>query len=118
MCLYFLMQPLCAHHSTLLAGPSCRRVLEELNRIHEDPSAWTTEGRHTLPFTWPDECLPHAENIRVMETGEWCGWECRNSHCAFGPGPGGVANDNAPSVMGMPGATYGTERMGVGWRNE
>ncbi len=110
MCLYILLQPACAHNGTLLAGPSCSRVLAELNRIHEDPSAWTPEGRNTVPFTWPDGCLPHEGNIRVVDTGEWCGWECRNSH-TFGSGA------DTQSVMGMPSAAYGTERPGVGWRD-
>ena len=124
MCFYFLIQPLCTH-TTLLAGPSCLRVLAEFHRIHEEASAWTPEGRETLPFTWPDECLPHEDNVRVEETGEWCGWECQNSHShAFGSGAAADAPaassspSSSPSVMGMPSAAYGVERVGVGWRDE
>lgn len=125
MCLYILLRPLCIHNTTLLAGPSCLRVLAELHRIHEDASAWTPEGRGTLPFTWPDECLPHANNIRIVDTGEWCGWECRNSH-TFGFGAAdaaaaaaiAAAASSSSVLLGMPNAVFGAERTGVGWRDE
>ena len=115
MCFYILLQPLCSHTSMLLAGPSCFRVLVEMHRIHEDASAWTAEGRQALPFEWPDECLPHDGNVRVVFTGEWCGWECRNSH-VFDDRLDTTASTSLP-IMGMPTAVYGIEREGVGWRD-
>ncbi|KAI1497772.1 hypothetical protein F5X99DRAFT_432704 [Biscogniauxia marginata] len=194
MCLYILLTPLCAHSPTLLAGPSCARVLDQLARIHDYEQAWATpEARAALPFEWPDACLPRARargsaasrrrrrrrrrtgrrvvgggegdgdgdgdreviegeveeegeeeegNVWVVETGRWCGWECRNSYDAggvvesayasgWGEGygeydGGGGGNQGVEGVegvpagfewgMGMPGATYGVERSGLEWR--
>ena len=86
-----------------------------MNRIHEDASAWAPEGCDVLPFIWPDECLPHADNVRIVPTGEWCGWECRNSH-AFDDVLDVTASTSLP-IMGMPTGVYGIERQGVGWRD-
>ncbi|CAJ2506764.1 Uu.00g079500.m01.CDS01 [Anthostomella pinea] len=128
MCLYILLTPLCAHAPTLLAGPSCPRVWAELNRIHGAEAWRTAEARASLPFEWPDACLPREGNVRVVPTGRWCGWECRNSHSlgmeegATGQGSDGDGGVGAGGVsttegrMGVPGARYGVERPGVGWR--
>ncbi|KAI3320390.1 hypothetical protein HD806DRAFT_230929 [Xylariaceae sp. AK1471] len=126
MCLYVLFMPLCAHSPTLLAGPSCRLVEAELSRIHS-LEAWTTpEVRAMLPFSLPDACLPSEANVRIVDSGKWCGWECRNTFDAAGlmEGAGDITGHETIGEgrdgrfgMGVPGATYGVERKGVGWRD-
>ncbi|KAI1268408.1 hypothetical protein F5Y18DRAFT_228433 [Xylariaceae sp. FL1019] len=109
MCFYILFVPLCGHSSTFLAGPSCPRVAEELSRIHA-PESWnTTNARAALPFDWPDSCAPSDDNVHVVSTGKWCGWECRNT---FGAEDG---NDAILREMGVPDAEFGVKRKGVGW---
>ncbi|KAI1326639.1 hypothetical protein F5Y16DRAFT_223819 [Xylariaceae sp. FL0255] len=123
MCIYILNVSLCGHQSqSLLTGPSCPRVAQEFARIYS-PEAWATpEARASLPFDWPDSCSPSDANIRVMNTGKWCGWECRNTHDAAGlrecTKDGGTDIERQGSWgMGVPGAKYGVERKGIGWRD-
>ncbi|KAH9899016.1 hypothetical protein F4778DRAFT_182004 [Xylariomycetidae sp. FL2044] len=123
MCVYFLLTTLCNHSPTLLAGPSCRRIQEELARIH-GASAWDTpEALNSVPFAWPDECLPSSDNVRVVSSSRWCGWECRNTYDAGGVRErlasgeeGGAECPRSSEGMGVPGANYGVPRTGIGWR--
>ncbi|KAI0377104.1 hypothetical protein F5Y04DRAFT_191224 [Hypomontagnella monticulosa] len=78
MCYYVNVTYRCGHQD-LLAGPNCKPSMEQLSRIHTDASAWTTPGRRTLPFEWPDECHPNEENTTKVTSDAWCGWECRNT---------------------------------------
>ncbi|KAI1143648.1 hypothetical protein F5Y05DRAFT_407054 [Hypoxylon sp. FL0543] len=79
MCRYANVTYRCGH-SELLAGPNCELLLHELSRIDHEPSAWTPEGLRTLPFHLPEICSPSSENTVDIVSGNFCGWECRNSH--------------------------------------
>ncbi|KAI8626101.1 hypothetical protein F5Y19DRAFT_232756 [Xylariaceae sp. FL1651] len=126
MCIYILLVPLCEHAPTLLAGPSCEYVARELSRIHS-PEAWSTaKGRAILPFDWPDTCSPSEDNLTVVGTNQWCGWECRNTFDPAGlmektentaGDKVGNKEHNGRRGMGLPEAEYGVERKGVGWRD-
>lgn len=75
MCNYIVFLPLCSHFPPhLWAAPgdeSCPALRAQLMRIY-DPA----EDRETIPFDLPERCMPCPENIRVVGTGEYCGWEC------------------------------------------
>ncbi|KAL7626151.1 hypothetical protein AAE478_002921 [Parahypoxylon ruwenzoriense] len=77
MCIYVKVTYRC-QHTELLAGPNCTLVNTQFARIHSH-SAWTDAGVQTLPFSLPDACLPRPENTQSVNSGNWCGWECRNS---------------------------------------
>ncbi|KAI0114788.1 hypothetical protein F4814DRAFT_293260 [Daldinia grandis] len=77
MCQYMCVTYHCAH-TELLAGPNCTFVLKQLARIHQ-PEAWTPEGQKTLPFDWPNACLPGDHNTVPVPSDNWCGWECQNT---------------------------------------
>ncbi|OTA88560.1 hypothetical protein M434DRAFT_34828 [Hypoxylon sp. CO27-5] len=79
MCQYVHVTYRCGH-SELLAGPNCETMRYELSRIHREVSAWTAEGRQTIPFMWQESCSPGQHNIVNIASGNFCGWECRNSH--------------------------------------
>ncbi len=83
-----------------MAGPSCYRIYEQLQRIN-DPGQHNGEG---VPFEMPEECLPNRENIRRRYVEGYCGVECMNN---------GV---HAGRRYGEPEAMYGpgSERIGVG----
>ncbi|KAI2785497.1 hypothetical protein F4815DRAFT_440725 [Daldinia loculata] len=77
MCQYMCVTYRCTH-TELLAGPNCTFVLTQLSRIHQ-PEAWTPEGQQTLPFDWPNACLPGDHNTVPVPSDKWCGWECQNT---------------------------------------
>ncbi|KAI1410550.1 hypothetical protein F5Y13DRAFT_202028 [Hypoxylon sp. FL1857] len=81
MCQYAYVTYRCGH-GELLAGPNCETLMYELSRIHREPSAWTPAGQETIPFLWPESCSPTQHNTTGITSGNWCGWECRNSHSA------------------------------------
>lgn len=144
MCIYIQTIPLCGHPPpTLLSYASCNNVLAQLMRITE-PEAWEPENVGKIPFDTPDDCDPGPDNIYVLYSDDYCGWECRNNayQVAAGlrtfdggaggflpacfPGDdrgyflgGGHGGDRRPTVIGMPDAKYGpgSERLGIGWRN-
>lgn len=68
-----------------------------------------------IPFRLPGTCdpIPGRNVLAVLDRtvgacGGYCSWECRNS--------GGIKGLwTQESRMGMPGATYGKVRDGVGW---
>ena len=79
MCIYIQTIPLCGHPPpTLLSYASCNNVLAQLMRITE-PEAWEPENVGKLPFDMPDDCDPGPENIYVLYSDDYCGWECRNN---------------------------------------
>ncbi|KAK2605228.1 hypothetical protein N8I77_008081 [Diaporthe amygdali] len=144
MCIYIQIIPLCGHPPpTLLSYASCNNVLAQLMRITE-PEAWEPENIDKVPFDMADDCDPGPDNIYILYSDDYCGWECRNNAYqvaaglghfgeeaggflpAYIPGDergqivgGGFGGDGRPMVMGMPDAKYGAgnERLGIGWRN-
>lgn len=151
--------PLCGHPpATVLSYASCTGVLAQLMRITE-PAAWEPGSLGRVPFEVADDCDPGPDNTYVVYSGDYCGWECRNSACLLavsdlsglgalgggvvggllpaytvggvggmrgpcamlggaddGSGGGGGGAVHGSMVMGMPGARYGSERLGIGWR--
>ncbi|KAI1393345.1 uncharacterized protein F4822DRAFT_423816 [Hypoxylon trugodes] len=79
MCRYICVTYRCQHRE-LFAGPNCLKVSFQLYQIERDASAWTSEGRKALPFTWADDCNPNCNNITEFICRDFCGWECRNSY--------------------------------------
>lgn len=144
MCIYIQTIPLCGHPPpTLLAYASCNDVLAQLMRITE-PEAWEPESIGKVPFDMPDDCDPSPDNIYVLYSDDYCGWECRNNAYQMAAGlpgfdedPGGLlpacfpgdergqfvggrhGGDRRLTVVGMPDAKYGpgNERLGIGWRS-
>jgi hypothetical protein len=94
MCLYWRIESLCGH-STLLAGPSCYLIYEQLQRIN-DPAE---QARYYIPFEIPDQCLPNQQNVRRRYVNDYCSWECRNN---------GLYADRRCGTHDA--------RIGVGWR--
>lgn len=147
MCIYIQTMPLCGHPpTTLLSYASCNDVLAQLMRITE-PEAWEPENMNKVPFDMPDDCDPGPDNIYVLYSDDYCGWECRNNAyqqaaagglpgfdddevggflpaCFPGDGRGqfvgvGHGGDRTRMVVGMPDADFGpgSERLGIGWRS-
>ncbi|KAI1879347.1 hypothetical protein JX265_002301 [Neoarthrinium moseri] len=134
MCWFVLQHALCGHHEPkLLAGPSCRPIFEQLQRIHDAIPGTPGSVPQTdiqIPFQMdPRTCEPNAGNTVVV--GMWCGWECRNtfdpmgviegmgmrwSHSEVLEG-GGEEVVSAHAGMGEPGARFGEPRLGIGWRD-
>ncbi|KUI56916.1 hypothetical protein VP1G_04317 [Cytospora mali] len=140
MCIYIQTVPLCGHPPpTIISYTSCTNVLSQLMRITE-PDAWEPGNLDSVPFEMGDDCDPNPDNIYVVYSDDYCGWECRNNACQLaaefgglgggfgcggllpayipGGGGGGGGVGHGPMVMGMPGAKYGpgSERLGIGWR--
>jgi hypothetical protein len=101
MCQYWRIESLCGH-STLMAGPSCYLIYEQLQRIN-DPAE---RAQYDVPFEIPEQCLPNRRNIRRRYVNDYCSWECRNNGLY------------AERRCGTNDARYGpgSERIGVGWR--
>ncbi|KAG8161655.1 hypothetical protein KVR01_008642 [Diaporthe batatas] len=147
MCVYIQTIPLCGHPpATLLSYASCNDVLAQLMRITE-PEAWEPENMDKVPFDMPDDCDPGPDNIYVLYSDDYCGWECRNNayqRAAAGGLPGffddevggflpdcfpgdergqlvgvGYGGDRRRMVLGMPDADFGPggETSGIGWRS-
>lgn len=143
MCIYIQTIPLCGHPPpSLLSYASCNNIFAQLMRITE-PQAWEPGNMGQVPFDMPDDCDPGPDNIYVLYSDEYCGWECQNNAYqlagglggevggllpAYVPGKegipgqfvgGGNVGANGSMVMGMPDARYGpgSERLGIGWRS-
>ncbi|KAI3397560.1 hypothetical protein diail_10653 [Diaporthe ilicicola] len=144
MCIYIQTIPLCGHPPpALLSYAFCNNILAQLMRITE-PEAWKPENMGQVPFDMPDDCDPGPDNIYILYSDDYCGWECRNNAYQLAAGLGGLSGEDGgmlPAyfpgnergqfvgggyggedrlmVMGMPDAKYGpgSERLGVGWRN-
>jgi hypothetical protein len=104
MCIYYMVNMSCGH-ATLMAGPYCHLLLDQLNRIN-DPNV----PRDSTPFEIPMQCLPNPRNIssRTRRLGNrYCSMECQNNGL-FGP------------KCGASGARFGpgTQKAGVGWRGD
>jgi hypothetical protein len=101
MCYYWSIEFLCGH-GTLLAGPNCYIIYDQLQRIN-DPAERARPG---LPFEIPPGCLPNRWNIQRRNVNDSCSWECRNNS---------LFSDRR---CGTRDARYGpgSERIGVGWR--
>lgn len=129
MCIYIQTIPLCGHPPpTILSYASCANVLSQLMRITE-PEAWEPGNLGRVPFEMSDDCDPRPDNIYVVYSDDYCGWECRNNACQLAAEFGGLGElggfcggggggGHRPMVMGMPDARYGpgSERLGIGWR--
>lgn len=104
MCIYIQTIPLCGHPPpTILAYASCTDVLAQLMRITE-PEAWEPGGLDRVPFEMSDDCDPRPDNIYVLYSDDYCGWECRNNACrlagelgGLGGGFGGVGGGVLPA---------------------
>ncbi|KAI0844869.1 hypothetical protein F5Y00DRAFT_266190 [Daldinia vernicosa] len=90
MCQYMYVIYRCAH-TELLAGPNCTFLLKQFSRIHQ-PEAWTPEGQQTLPFEWPNACLPGDHNTIPVPSDKWCGWECQNTFAPAQPTSNGITS--------------------------
>ncbi|KAH8203385.1 hypothetical protein TruAng_002480 [Truncatella angustata] len=128
MCQFIHLNALCGHHRPIvLAGPFCQELKRQLLAIYGpvyDYYLPELAGPASIPFRMdPATCEPNATNTFVVWM--WCGWECRNSYDATGAIEiqfGGGAW-NAPVAapvrdLGEPGAVFGVERVGVGWRDQ
>lgn len=90
MCIYVQTVPLCGHPPpTILSYASCTNVLSQLMRITE-PEAWEPGNLDRVPFEMSDECDPGPDNIYVLYSDDYCGWECRNSACQLAAEFGGL----------------------------
>ncbi|ROW12845.1 hypothetical protein VMCG_00009 [Cytospora schulzeri] len=104
MCIYIQTIPLCGHPPpTIHAYASCTNVLAQLMRITE-AEAWEPGELDRVPFEMGDDCDPRPDNIYVLYSDDYCGWECRNNACRlaaeFG-GLGGRGEDDGFGSGGM-----------------